>query len=98
MKQQNALDLLFENRSQERLAKPDDEKKKSIGNKIYKTEENINKFINKRVHPRSRKKLRKLIENYIMLLETNNHETNRMLYKKGISDGLYIALYGKCEK
>lgn len=98
MKQQNVLDLLFENRSQERLTEPDDEETKNLGNKISKTEECIDKFINKRIHPKSRKKLRNLIENYIILLETNNYETNRILYKKGVSDGLYIALYGKCEK
>lgn len=86
------IDALFDKQEDDDLFNMKDELLEELSDKIEKCTEDIQKFIEKRVHPRSRTKLRKLLKRKEKSLYSYLRRENQLFYKNGVSDGISLVL------
>jgi hypothetical protein len=87
MENKNIIDFLFDKKEEDNLFSLDDIELDTLKNKVEIVENEILKFIDKRVHPKSRKKLRRLLLNYNNAIFISAAKENELYYKYGVSDG-----------
>lgn len=88
MGDKNIIDFLFDKKDEDQLFLLEDTELKKLDNKITMVNNEISKFIEKRVHPKSRKKLRRLLRDYSNAIFVHVARENELYYKYGVSDGV----------
>ena len=88
MEQENIIDFLFDKKVEDNLFLLEDADLKRLDNKVTFADNEISKFIEKRVHPKIRKKLRKLLREYSNAVFIRIARENELYYQHGISDGV----------
>ena len=94
----NIIDYLYEKKEEDMLFTSKDKEYEELQNKITIADNEINTFIEKKVHPKSRKLLRKLFINYGNAVFVSASRENQLYYRYGVEDGIKIliaSLYGK---
>lgn len=92
MPKKDIIDFLFDKQVDDDLFSLSDEVLESLDTKIEMTDNRINKFINKRVHPKSRSTLYSLLRQKEKSVLENSSRENRLFYRNGISDGISLML------
>ena len=88
MSEKNIIDFLFDKKDEDQLFLLEDTELKRLDNKVTMVDNEISKFIEKRVHPKSRKKLRQLLRDYSNAIFVHVARENELYYKYGVSDGV----------
>lgn len=91
-KYKDLIEFLFIQKESEGLFELKNDEMKNLEKKMDITDSNITKFIDERIHPRSRKQLKKLIMDYTLTLGEYFRCENEILYRSGFSDGAKIIL------
>ena len=86
------IDALFDKQEDDDLFNMKDELLEELSDKIEKCTEDIQKFIEKRVHPKSRIKLKKLLKRKEKILFSYLRRENQLFYRNGVSDGINLIL------
>lgn len=92
MPKKDIVDFLFDKQVDEDLFSVSDEVLEALDTKIEMTDNRINNFINKRVHPKSRSTLQTLLRQKEKSVLENSNRENRLFYRNGISDGISLML------
>ena len=88
MENNDIIDFFFDKKIEDNLFLLEDAELERLENKKTIAEKEISKFIDKRVHPKSRKKLRKLLLKYNDAVFVSIARENQLYYKSGVSDGV----------
>ena len=88
MDDQNIIDFLYDKKVEDRLFLLEDAELIGLSEKVTIADNEISKFIEKRVHPRSKNKLRHLIREYSNAVFVHAARENQLYYKYGVSDGV----------
>lgn len=94
----NIISYLYNKKDNEGLIKSDSKALEEQNKKTHKLEKEIMKFINKRVHPKSRTKLKKLIREYAFELSGCICIEKELAYKNGYSDSMKMVLLSLVNK
>lgn len=92
MDYKDIIDYLFDKKNEEELLDLDDAELKVLNHTIIKVNDEITKFIDRKVHPKSRKKLKKLIFKYSNSIFSYLHKENELIYKNGVADGVKFII------
>lgn len=92
MENKNIINFLFNKKEDDELFDLDDAELETLNNKSDKSSKEINNFIDTKVHPKCRKKLKKLIFQYNQNLGAVLHRENELFYENGFSDCLKFIL------
>lgn len=92
MPKKDIIDFLFDKQVDDDLLSLSDEILESLDTKMEMTDNRINEFINKRVHPKSRSKMYSLLREKEKSVLENSSRENRLFYRNGISDGISLML------
>lgn len=92
MDEENIIDFLFEKKAEDGTFSLDDEILNNLDNKIDKCTNEITNFINKRIHPKSRFKLKKMLARKENRLYDYSLREKKLLYKDGVIDGMNLIL------
>lgn len=98
MENPNLIDYLYDKKVEDMLFTLKDKEFGKLQKKITIADKEINKFIENRVHPKSRKLLRTLFVNYSNAVFISTARENQLYYRYGVEDGtkfLIASLYGK---
>lgn len=85
-------DYIFEKKTEKDIFYIKDKELKKIERKISKANNKLFKFINQRVHPRSRKRLKQLIEKNYSLMDEQFYRQCKLCYSNGFTDGIKLIL------
>ena len=88
----NLLYALYDKKEYDGLLNFDDKEITKIKHQISSVEKEINSFIEKRVHPRTKEKLMELLEKQKDLLYTYFYKENKLVYEDGVVDGIDIIV------
>ncbi len=92
MPKDNIIDILFDKKEDDDLFNLSNEILETLDTKIELTDNKINKFIKKRVHPKSRSTLISLLKEKDKKVCASSSIENRLYYKNGLSDGIKLLL------
>lgn len=70
----------------------DDVELEKLQERVDISEKELNDFFEKRIHPKSKKILRKLFVNYSNAVFLNNERENQLYYRYGIKDGVKFII------
>lgn len=98
MENDDIIDLLFEKKGDEDLFVLEDKELNKLNNKVEMSNKEMLKFIDARVHPKSRDKLKELITEYSNANYDYLHRENQLFYRNGISDGIELILISLSQK
>ena len=88
MENQNIINYLYDKKVEDNLFLLEDSELNRLDHKVTIADKEISKFIEKRVHPRSRKKFRHLLREYSNAVFVHAARENELYYKYGVSDGV----------
>lgn len=91
-KDTDILNFLFSKKEEDKFFIFNTPELNEIDNKITIVDENITKFIETKIHPKCRKKLRHLITEYGDLILAYANEQNELFYREGFADGIKTIL------
>lgn len=92
MENQDIINFLFNKKVEDNIFLIEDNELHRLDNNAIIANKEILEFIDKRVHPKSRKKLKKLLINYDNAKYLSIARENELYYKYGISDGIKFIL------
>lgn len=92
MPKNRITDFIFERKEEYNLFSFKDVELDEVDKKITKSENIIGKFIKKRVHPKSRKRLQDLINNHLDYMFEYNYVQGKLYYNSGFKDGIILML------
>lgn len=92
MANNNIIDLIFESKDTSQLFDLDDEELQELSNKVTKADNDITKFIDTKIHPKCREKMKKLVMQYSIDTGAYYHRENQILYNNGFKDCLNFVL------
>ena len=79
------LDILYDKKEDDDLLELKDVN-------LQELELELSNFIDTRIHPKSREKLKDLLSKYNHILYLYHYRENQLIYKNGISDGMDIII------
>lgn len=82
------IDMLFEKKDEDSLFDFKTKERNELDAKIGKLDEQITAFIDKKVHPDSRKEIKDLFYNYTMAMTNYQDKGKLLLYRAGFIDGV----------
>ena len=91
MADKNMISYLYYKKLEDELFKFEDSTLSELEDNITKSNKLFN-FINKRVHPRSKNKLKHLINDYINNIFARIQKENEMYYVTGFEDGIRFVI------
>ena len=86
------LDILYDKKEDDDLLELKDVNLQELELELSKLEDKIDNFIDTRIHPKSREKLKDLLSKYNHILYLYHYRENQLIYKNGISDGMDIII------
>ena len=86
------LNFLYSKKEEDKLFIFNTPELKEIDNEITIADEKITKFINSKIHPKCRNKLKNLISEYTDLIYDYDDEQNELFYREGFADGMKMIL------
>lgn len=86
------IDFLFDKQEDDDLLALDDEIKSNLYESNEILENKIMKFIDKRVHPKTKEKLKQLIKQKEKKSLECLHRENQLFYRNGVADGVQFIL------
>lgn len=86
------IDVLYEKKAEDALFSLNDTVLSELDNKIDKYTNDIAKFINKRVHPKTRFQLKKILARKENTVHDYSIREKKLLYKDGVRDGMQLVL------
>lgn len=92
MLKSSITDYIFENKVEKKLFNEDDQELEKYEKKMSKANDKMFCFINQRVHPRSRKRLKQLIEENDSLMCLYFNRQGQIYYNSGFTDGINLIL------
>lgn len=95
---EDIIDVIYEKKSEDAMLSLDDSILSELDNKIEKYTNDITKFINKRVHPKTRFHLKKILDRKENTLYDYSIREKKLLYKDGFRDGMQVMLYALLDK
>ncbi len=97
-KYDNIISYLYHKKANECLIQSDSKALEEQNRKVDKLEREIMKFIDQRIHPKSRKKFKKLIRQYGLELFCCICIEKELAYKNGFSDSMKMVLLSLVDK
>lgn len=94
MEYKDIIDFLFNKKEDEELFCLEDEELKSLDHKVDIADKELYKFIDSKVHPKLRKKLKHLLLEYSNAMCVYLRQENALFYKNGVSDGIKLIMVG----
>lgn len=94
----NIISYLYNKKDNENLIQLDSKALEDQNKKVDKLEDEIMKFIDQRIHPKSRKKLRRLVREYALELFGCMCIEKELAYKNGFSDAMKMVLLSLVNK
>lgn len=85
---ENIIDYLYDKKVEDKNFSLEDVELDRLQNEVTTVDKAISKFINKRVHPKSRDRLRKLLIEYSNAIFVSIARENQLYYKYGYADGV----------
>ncbi|MBS5857891.1 MAG: hypothetical protein KIC60_05335 [Clostridium sp.] len=97
---ENFFDLLFEKMEDSDAFDMRDEELELCRKEDIKSSDNLYKFINQKVHPKSRRELYRLLEKRTETTSNYYFRENQLYYKNGFLQGMYVmmSMYQNKEK
>lgn len=92
MAEKNMISYLYYKKLEDALFKFEDSKLGELEDNITISNNKLFNFINKRVHPRSKNKLKHLINDYINNIFASIQKENEMYYVTGFEDGIRFVV------
>lgn len=92
MENQDIISFLFDKKVEDNIFQMEDNELHRLDDNSIIANKDILEFIDKRVHPKSRKKLKRLLINYDNAKYLSVARENEMYYKYGVSDGIKFIL------
>ena len=92
MADKNMISYLYYKKLEDELFKFEDSTLSELEDNITKSNNKLFNFINKRVHPRSKNKLKHLINDYINNIFARIRKENEMYYVTGFEDGIRFVI------
>lgn len=92
MEDENIINFLFDKKVEDQLFLLEDAELNKLQNKVTLADNEISKFIEKRIHPKSRKKFRKLLKDYSNAVFVHTARENQLYYDYGVSDGVKFII------
>lgn len=94
MEYKDIIDFLFNKKEDEGLFYLEDTQREKLSKETIAISDEIIDFINKKVHPKCRKKLLNLLSKYDDAETSQVSKEYELFYKNGVSDGIKLILYG----
>lgn len=91
-KYKDIIDFILKNKEDEELFKSDDTELKKLDYKTSLIDKEITRFIDSKIHPKCRKKLKRLIQDYTNSLCMCIGGENEIFYREGFADGVKTIL------
>lgn len=85
---ENIIDYLYDKKIEDKKFSLEDAELDQLQHQVTIADKAISKFIDKRVHPKSRYKLRKLLIEYSNAIFVSIARENQLYYKYGFVDGV----------
>lgn len=85
---ENIIDYLYDKKTEDKKFTLEDSELDQLQHEVTIADKAISKFITKRVHPKSRNKLRKLLAEYSNTVFASISKENQLYYKQGYADGI----------
>lgn len=98
MEYKDIIDFIFIQKEDENLFNFDDEELTSLDNKTMECDKAITNFINSKIHPKYRKKLKRLILEYSSAMCLHLRQQNELFYRNGFSDGVELIIKALTKK
>ena len=95
---EDIIDFLYEKKAEDGTFSLDDSILSELDNKIDKCTNDITNFINNRVHPKSRIKLRSILNKKENTQYDYAIREKKLLYKDGVRDGMQLVLIALSSK
>lgn len=98
MEEKSIIELLFQKKDEEGGIELHNEKLKELDKEVSVLDDKITNYIAKRVHPKCRKKLNELIDDYTRATFKYYDKERGLIYETGFFDGMNTmldALYNK---
>lgn len=92
MADKNMISYLYYKKLEDELFKFEDSTLSELEDNITKSNNKLFRFINKRVHPRSKNKLKYLVNDYINNIFARIQKENEMYYVTGFEDGIRFVI------
>lgn len=92
MPKENIIDFLFDARENNNSLLLDDELLEELDTTIELAEDNLMNLINKKIHPKCRTELQKLIKQKENKIYDYLYRENQLVYRKGVSDGIKLMI------
>lgn len=89
---EDIIDVIYEKKAEDGLFSLDDAVLSELDNKIDKYANDIKKFLDKRVHPKTRFQLRKILDRKENTLYEYSIREKKLLYRDGVRDGMQLIL------
>ena len=90
--EEDIIDFLYEKKAEDGTFNLYDAILSSLDNKIDKCTNDIMNFINKRVHPKTRWQLKKILDRKENTEYDYSLREKKLLYKDGVRDGMQLVL------
>lgn len=85
---ENIIDYIYDKKIEDNKFTLEDSELNQLRHEVSIVNKAISKFIDKRVHPKSRNKLRKLLIKYSNAMFVSVARENQLYYKYGYADGI----------
>ncbi len=85
---ENIIEYLYDKKTEDKKFILEDSELNQLQNEITMADKAISKFIDRRVHPKSRDKLRKLLLEYNSAVFASISRQNQLYYRHGYADGI----------
>ncbi len=92
MEQNNIITYLYDKKVEDNLFTLEDVELTRLKEKVTIVDKEISNFIAKRVHPKSRKKLQRLLLEYSNAIFITTAKENELYYKSGTGDGIKFII------
>lgn len=92
MENADLIDLLFDKQEDDDIFNFKDNLLEELDNKIERDSNKLNTFIDRRVHPKTRRNLKELIRKSETSIDEYNRRENQLYYKNGVTDGVKLIL------
>lgn len=92
------IDVMYEKKAEDGLFSLNDTVLSELDDKIDKCANDIKKFIDKRVHPKTRFQLKKFLDRKENTLYEYSIREKKLLYKDGVRDGMQLILFALFDK
>lgn len=92
MNNKDIISIIFDKIKEDKYFDFNDVEKEKLDEIVTRADKKLTNFIQKKVHPRNKKQLHKLILDYNLAMGSYYHKENELFFKNGVAIGIEIIL------